>query len=149
LLVGLFVGERDGGAEFDRLARQLGNVDHLGARDLVLELHEATLDEALALACRVVLGILGDVAVVARLGNLLDDRRPIDALDSLQLFLETVESVSRHRDPAGIHGLQLLPVREASTTVKKPPPDRGVGSGNRPLSSYAGPFPATLDAERA
>src|SRR5262249_11340277 len=38
LLVGVLVDEGDGRAELDHLARELGNVDDLGARDLVLEL---------------------------------------------------------------------------------------------------------------
>src|SRR5205823_14800978 len=59
LLVGFFVGQGDGGAEFYDRARQFGDVDDLGAGDLVLELGEAALDKALAIAGGVIFRILG------------------------------------------------------------------------------------------
>ena len=41
---------------------------------------EPALDKALALAGGMVLGVLGQIAMVARLGDGADDRRPIDRL---------------------------------------------------------------------
>src|SRR4029077_5162884 len=73
LFLGLLVFERDRRTEFDHLAGEFRDVDDFGARDLVLELHHAAFDEALALARRVVFGIFGDVALLARLGDRPDD----------------------------------------------------------------------------
>ena len=85
LLVGLLVRERDGRAELDHRARQLGDVDDLGAGDLVLELDDPALDEALPFARRVVFGVLREIAVLARFGDGADDRRPLDGFQPLQL----------------------------------------------------------------
>src|SRR6185312_10576246 len=49
LLVGVLVHQSDGGAELHAPARQFGNVDHVGAADLVFQLQHAAFDEALAL----------------------------------------------------------------------------------------------------
>ena len=50
LLVGVLVDQRDGRAELDGVAGQLGDVDHLGARELVLELGDAALVDATAVS---------------------------------------------------------------------------------------------------
>ena len=47
------------------------------ARQPRLDLHDAALDEALLLARGVILGVLRQIAVAARLGDRLDDARPI------------------------------------------------------------------------
>jgi hypothetical protein len=83
LLVGVLVGQPHRGAELRDLARELAEIDHLGAGDDVLDLGNAALDEALALARGGVFGILRDVAVLARRRDRLDDRR---ALHALELF---------------------------------------------------------------
>src|SRR5579862_2200553 len=98
LLVGLLVGERDGCAELDDRAGQLRHVDDLGTGDLVLEFAEAALDKALALARGVVLGVLRQVAMRARLGDGADNGRTIDRFEALQLVLQAVVTVDGHRD---------------------------------------------------
>src|SRR5262249_17453403 len=86
------------GAELDGVARQLGDVDHGGAGDLVLDLGEPTLDEALALARGMIFGVLREVAVLARLRDRLDDRRALDKLQMLRLFLQPGIALRSHRD---------------------------------------------------
>src|SRR6267143_593735 len=63
-------------------------VDLLRVGELRLDVADARLDEALALARRVVLGVLGQVAVRARIGDRLGHRRPLDAPQPLQLFAQ-------------------------------------------------------------
>ena len=60
-----------------RLARELARVDDLGQRELVLDVLDAALDERLLVARRVVLGVLAEVAVLARDRDRLDDRRAL------------------------------------------------------------------------
>src|SRR6516164_2699699 len=92
LLLRLLVFEGDGGTEFHHLAGKLRHVDHFGTGDLVLELEHASLDEALALARGQVLGILGKVAMVARLGDGADSGGTINAFEPLQLVLQPIEA---------------------------------------------------------
>jgi len=96
LLLGVLVDEGHGRAELDHLAGKLGDVDHLGARNLILKLEHAALDEALALARGVVLGILRDIAVLARLGDRADDRGTFDRLQLLELLFKPLEAFRRH-----------------------------------------------------
>src|SRR5580692_7512410 len=95
-LVGVLVDQGDGGAEGDGVARQLGNVDDLGARQLVLELGDAALVERLRFLGRVIFGILRKIAVRARIGNLLDDARALSLLAMLELGLECRIARRRH-----------------------------------------------------
>ena len=53
----------------------VGRVDDLRVGELGLDLGDAALDEALPLLGRVVVGVLGQVAVRARLGDRADHRR--------------------------------------------------------------------------
>ena len=57
------------------VAGQLGYVDHVGARELVLKLGDAALVERLLLLGGMIFGILRQVAVRARVGDLLNDAR--------------------------------------------------------------------------
>jgi hypothetical protein len=76
----------DGGAEYDLTgARQLGHVDDLGIGQLGLDVFDAPLDKALLLARGVILGVLLQIAMGARLGDGLDDPRALDFLQMLQL----------------------------------------------------------------
>jgi hypothetical protein len=79
LLRGVLVHQGDGSSELDRVAGELGDVDHFGARKLVLELGDATLVVRLGFLGGVIFGVLGEVAVGARSGNELDDPRPLSA----------------------------------------------------------------------
>ena len=49
------------------------DIDHLGIGQLALDLLDAAFYEPLLLACRVILGVLFQVAVRPRLGNCRDD----------------------------------------------------------------------------
>ena len=62
-------------------------------RQLVLELVDAALAEALLLARRVVLGVLAQVAVGARLGDRLDDARPLHLLEPLELLSKPLRTL--------------------------------------------------------
>src|SRR5262249_30685573 len=85
-LVGLGVREADRAAERDLVACELLRVDDLGARELVLDLLDAPLDERLAVPGGVVLRVFAEVAVVTRDGDGLDDRRALDALEMVELL---------------------------------------------------------------
>jgi hypothetical protein len=87
----------DGRAEFDGLAGQLRDVDDFCARELILELGDAPLVDRLLLLGGMILGILREIAVRARLRNLLDDTGPFHLLAVLQLLLERGEAGGRHR----------------------------------------------------
>ena len=86
--VGILVDQRHRRAELDGVAGQLRHVDHLGARELVLELGDAALVERLRFLGGVIFGVLRQVAVRARLGDLLNDARPFDLLALLQFVLQ-------------------------------------------------------------
>src|SRR5690349_12778131 len=88
LLVGVLVDQRDGRAERNRVAGQFRHVDDVGARKLVLELGDAPFVQGLLLLGGVILGVLRQVAMRARIGDLLDDARPLDLLAMLELGFE-------------------------------------------------------------
>src|SRR5690606_26552667 len=98
-LVGLFfaglgVGEHDRGAEHDLVAGvELRHVDDLRVREFALELLDAALDEALLLARGVVLGVLLEVAVRARLGDRLDHRRPLVRLEVVEFGAQALRAL--------------------------------------------------------
>src|SRR5712691_8336318 len=83
-LVGVLVDQRDGGAELDGFAGEFRHVDDLGARELVLELGDLALVDRLLLLGGVILGILREIAVRARIGDLLDDAGTLDLLAMLE-----------------------------------------------------------------
>src|SRR5690349_8268487 len=99
----LAVLDVDGGAEDAAAAGvdQLG-VDHLRVAELRLELGDAAFDEAGALARGVVLGVLGEVAVGARLANRRRVGGTLDRLQPVQLFAQQVGAALGHRDLHGI-----------------------------------------------
>ena len=95
--------EVDGRAEDDAtLGVERRRVDDLRGRELALDLEDAALDEALLVLGRLVLGVLGQVALGARLGDRLDDGMTLDALQARELFLQLFEAASGERD--GGHG---------------------------------------------
>ena len=98
LLVGFLVRKGDLRAKFDARTRQLGDVDHLRPRDFILELDDPAFDKALPVTGGVVLGVFGQVSVVARLGYGADNRRPVNSFQPLQLLPEPIEALGRHRD---------------------------------------------------
>src|SRR3954471_1353212 len=96
LLVGVLVDQGHGRAELDGVAAQLGDVDHVGARELVLKLGDGALVERLLLLGGVILRVLGEVAMGARLRDLLDDPRTFDLLAVLEIGLEHGVTRSGH-----------------------------------------------------
>src|SRR5262249_22961087 len=72
--------------------------DHLGAREPVFKLSDAPLVERLLLLGGVILGVLREIAVRARVGYLLDDAGPLDLLALLELALEHGVPRRRHRN---------------------------------------------------
>src|SRR5215510_6300200 len=95
LLAGLVLEEHRRG-ERDPVARGR-RLDDLGVSHLRLELGDAPLDEALLLASRVVLRVLGEVTVRPCLGDGLGDGVAVDALEAVELVTETFEARTRHR----------------------------------------------------
>ena len=87
-LLGVLVDQRHRRAELDRRAGQLGDVDHLGALQHVLELDDAALVVRLRLLGRMIFGVFREVAVGARLGDRLDDARALDLLAMRELRLQ-------------------------------------------------------------
>ena len=106
LLFGVLVHQRDGGAEFHTGAGELRHVDHLGAADLVLKLHHAAFDEALAFLRGVIFGVLGEIAMRARFGDHLDDGGPLHGLEIIDLFFQGLVALGGHRN--AFHGLSIL-----------------------------------------
>ena len=64
LFADVLINQCNSGTEFDRVSRQLGNVDDVGARQLVLKLGDAGLVLFLHLFCCVVFGVLRKVTIV-------------------------------------------------------------------------------------
>ncbi len=75
-------------AELDVVAGQRGRVDHLGGGDDFLQLGDAALDEGLTLPRGVILGVLAQVAVAARLRDRANDRRAFLGLELAELVLQ-------------------------------------------------------------
>src|SRR5690606_21905332 len=71
---------------------ELAHVDHFGERQRRLQLIDAALDETLLLAGGVVLGVLLEVAVRARLGDRLHDARALDRLQPIELFAQAFDA---------------------------------------------------------
>ena len=85
------------GAELHVVAGQRVRLDHLDRRHDLLELLDPALDERLALPRRVVFGVLGQVAMAARLGDGADDRRAFLPLQAPQLIFKPLQAAARHR----------------------------------------------------
>src|SRR5262249_17888619 len=88
-LLALLVLEQDRRREGPAVPRR-GRLDDVGGADLSLELGDAPLDERLLLARRVVLGVLGKVAVGPGLGDRLGDGVPVDTLQAIELVAQTL-----------------------------------------------------------
>ena len=84
-------------------ARELRGIDDLGLREDGLDLARAALDEALALLGGVVLGVLLEVAVRARLLDVAHVLGALDLAQALELVLEELLPPRRHREAS--HGL--------------------------------------------
>src|SRR5262249_23580577 len=97
LLAALGVRQGDGGPEDHLVAGELGRVDHVGERELGLDLADARLGQALLLLGGVVVGVLAEVAVAARLFDQLRDARAL-GLELGELFLEAGVPARGHRD---------------------------------------------------
>src|SRR6185437_8155023 len=98
LLVGVLVDQRHGRAERDGIAGQFRHVDDLGAGELVLKLRDMALVERLRLFGGVILGVLREVAVRARISDLLNNPRPLHLLALLELRLKCRIAGRGHRN---------------------------------------------------
>src|SRR5690606_36061808 len=111
LLVGLDVGDRHLGAEYDLVAGvEPGHVDDVGVREFALELLDAAFDEALLLTRGVVLGVLLEVAVRTRVGDRGDHLRALDRTELLELGAQPLRAGQGH---GCSHGVWLLKRRRA------------------------------------
>src|SRR5262249_16041965 len=120
--------------------------------DQVFEFHHPALDEALALLRGVVFGVLGEVAMRARFGNRLDDRRALDALQVTKLFLELAVAAPGH--PHFVHRFKPFPPKERPSAAPGSDGLEGqsgerkrLGLGSRDFKGWAsarrGVFPAS------
>src|SRR5437868_609824 len=98
LLLGVFVDQRDGGAEHDGVAGELRDVDDVGARELVFDLGDAAFIVRLLFLGGVIFRVLRKVAVRARLGDVLDDARTVLRLPLLQFDLQGGIAARSHRN---------------------------------------------------
>src|SRR5262249_9423449 len=128
------------------------------ARELVLELGDATLVVRLLFLGGVVLRVLGKIAVGARIGDLLDDARTLHRLTVLELALQRRIALGRHRDL--VHR-SLPPARGAMSpsrsagarpgySTQRAAASRGrqpVRTGNGEKSSDRGPLAGSATAE--
>ncbi len=86
-----------GAAEHDLAgARHAARIDDLRGAELRLELPDATLDEALLFAGRVIFRVLREVAVAPRLGDRLDHARACLGLEFLELGAQRFGATHRH-----------------------------------------------------
>src|SRR5208283_468484 len=132
-LLRLLVDQLDVGAELHVVARQHRRVDHLGRGDDLLQLRDAALDERLPLARGVVFGVLREVAVGARLGDLADDGRPLLRLQVPQLVFQALQAGAGHR--------KLLRARQVLKSSRRDPRrDRYEGAETRPPRPGLPPF---------
>ncbi len=123
--------ELDLGAELDLAPAELGGIDHLGARERLLEEGDAGHDHALLVLGGVVLGVLLEVAVLARDANFLLHLRRIDLFEALELLAEPRLPLGCHRNLVG-HGRGLSRVRAARGSSTAPRPSRRLSpSGDR------------------
>src|SRR5829696_7285248 len=85
-------------ADADDVVVELGRVDHLRGAELVLELRDPRLEHRLLVLGVVVLGVLGDVAELARLLDALRDLAAAGDGEVLDLLLELLESFGGEDD---------------------------------------------------
>src|SRR5215213_10606969 len=78
LLVAVLVEEGHEGTEFHGVAGELGDIDHLRTRHLILEFGNAGLDPALLIFRGMVFGVFRKITMGARLGNRLDYSRALN-----------------------------------------------------------------------
>src|SRR5438132_98891 len=92
-------------SEHHPLAGEAGDVDDLRPAQAVLQHLDPALDVRLPFLGGMVLGVLAQVAVVSRDGDLLHDAGPLDRLQALDLALDGVGAGLGHRDVIACHRL--------------------------------------------
>src|SRR5262249_53943663 len=105
-LIRVLVDKRHRCAERHGIAGKLRYVDYFRAGNLVFELGNAAFVQRLLLFSRVILRVLGEVAVAARFGDLLNDARAVHRLAVAQFGFEGGKTRSSHRDL--FHGSETL-----------------------------------------
>src|SRR6516162_563427 len=98
LLLGVFVDQCHRRAELDGVARELRDVDDVGARELVLKLGYAAFVVRLLFLRGVIFRVLGQVAMRARLGDVLNDARTLHRLPLLQFVRQRSMADRSHRN---------------------------------------------------
>jgi hypothetical protein len=91
------------------LGVERGRVDDLRRGQLALDLEDAAFDEALLVLGRLVLGVLGQIALGTRFRDRLDHRMALDVLQSSQLFLQFFGTASGERDGGHISARRAVP----------------------------------------
>src|SRR5262245_12272993 len=139
-LAAVHVLEVDRHPETHLVRRLAGGVDHLGARETVLEQADAPLEVALPLLGRVELRVLGDVAVRPRGLDLAHDARALDALQVAELLLELLVARARHGEtlrqrlpilPSALHSQNAKTGVSRRTPASPPERNRPRGRGQR------------------
>src|SRR5437763_4024041 len=102
-LPGLGSLELHRGPEHDPIDGEARDVDDLRAPPPVLQHLDPPFDVRLPFLGGVVLGVLAQVAVISRDGDLLDDARALDGLEALDLALDGVGAGFGHRDVVACH----------------------------------------------
>ena len=119
--------DRDHGPEHDAAGHRL--VDDDGAPQAILERLDATLEERLLRAGRVVLGVLLEVAVLTRGLDSLDDLGPLDAGQLVELDLEPGEIRARELNRLERPAQALRPDPGARARGRRPGANRIGGGG--------------------
>jgi hypothetical protein len=99
----LLILDVDGHADADQVRRELRRVDDLGRAQALLELGDLLLEHHLLVLRVVVLGVLRDVAELARLLDALGDLATAVRLQVVELALELLEAFGSEDDVLG-HG---------------------------------------------
>ncbi len=94
----IFVDDCHGCAELDGITIQLGDINHLRARQLVLDLGQPAFNPALPVLGSMIFGIFRKIAMLTRLRNRLNHRRAFSRFQVLHFFVEGFETVGGHRN---------------------------------------------------
>src|ERR1700733_11239924 len=97
-LLRLFIHQLDMRAEHHMLAGQSGRIDHPGRVYDFLQLGNEPFDEGLTFSRRMVLGVLGEIAMCARFGDLTNDRRALNRFELAKLVFEALQTRAGHRE---------------------------------------------------
>src|SRR5262249_5752234 len=92
------VPQPDERSDGDDVGRNLPGLDHARVAEAILEQGDAVLEQRLVVLRVVVLGVLLNVAELARDADALRDLAPLDGAQILDLFLELLVALWREND---------------------------------------------------